>query len=561
MTQVTLLRQHRTWIALPRSAWLVGVMVLAIGVDLAFQRLTHDVAPGLFLLPAVILVAFAGGPTAGFFAAAASVAFAAIDLSEAGPLWQPPYERTIRLLVLCVTAPTTALVVGLLRRRVQVLTAEYLHRRVQTERERADARADADSRQFASERNALVGERDSLVLTDRQNQQRLADLIAAVPGVVWEAVVDGAGGLRITFISHYVQDLLGHDVGAWTASPDLWWSAIHADDRGRVRRWLEAACAAGTTAADNAAPMEFRWVARDGAEVWVETRLAAVPGPSADGRCVALRGVTSDITARKRLEAAVRDRAAELAVVAGRLRESNAELDQFAYVTSHDLKAPLRGIANLSNWIEEDLGERMTPEAHGQFDLLRGRVGRMERLIDGLLQYSRVGRTEAVVEWVNVGQLMAEVIDWVGPPPGIRVEVGPGMPTFNADRLHLEQVLANLVGNAVKHHGGGDGWVRVTCEAIRSAGAPVPEWYEFAVADNGPGIEARYHERIFGVFQTLQRRDKVEGTGIGLALVRKVVSGKGGTVRVESAPGHGATFRFTWPRVDPAQRSAQEASS
>ena len=253
------------------------------------------------------------------------------------------------------------------------------------------------------------------------------------------------------------------------------------------------------------------------------------------------------------MEHALRERATELAAVAGRLRESNDELDQFAYVTSHDLKAPLRGISNLSNWIEEDLGpDRLTPEARGQFDLLRGRVQRMERLIDGLLQYSRVGRTEVTVEWVDVGQLMAEVVDWVGPPPGVRVIVGPDMPSFNADRLRLGQVLANLVGNAVKH-GSPRGTVRVTCEPAAGGDA-----YAFAVADDGPGIDARYHERIFGVFQTLNRRDQVEGTGIGLALVRKVVTAKGGTVGVESAPGQGATFRFTWPRVDPDAAPSQQ---
>jgi signal transduction histidine kinase len=520
-------------------------------MDWAFQWVTHDVAPGLFLLPAVILAAAAGGPPAGLAAAAVSVLFAICVLSRAGPLWHPPFDRTARLVVLCVSAPTAAVLVGLLRRRVQALTAE----RLRAERDRADAH----SRAVEAERRALVLERDALARTDRQNQQRLANLIEAVPGVVWEATVGDGGDVRVTFISRFVEQLLGYPLAQWTDSAELWASALHPDDRDRVNGWVADARDHGATSAFEGPPIEFRWVARDGTEVWVESRASAVPGPPGAGHRAELRGVTSDIRARHRLEAALRDRAAELASVARRLSESNDELDQFAYVTSHDLKAPLRGISNLTTWIEEDLGpDRLTAHAHGQFDLLRARVQRMERLIDGLLQYSRVGRTAPTIEWVDVGQLVGEVIDWVGAPPGIRVTVAPGMPAFNADRLRLGQVLANLIGNAVKHHGNrNQGWIRVTCTPVPSrAGAAggvgdVPDQFEFAVADDGPGIDPRYHERIFGVFQTLERRDKVEGTGIGLALVRKVVTAKGGTVRVESTVGGGATFRFTWPRVDP----------
>ena len=148
------------------------------------------------------------------------------------------------------------------------------------------------------------------------------------------------------------------------------------------------------------------------------------------------------------------------------------------------------------------------------------------------------------------------MVDWVGPPPAIRVTIGPDMPSFNCDRLRFGQVLANLVGNAVKHHGDTAGWVRVTCEP--AAGAV--DGFRFTVADDGPGIAPQYHEKIFGVFQTLQPRDRVEGTGIGLALVRKVVSAKGGTITVDSAVGRGAAFSFTWPRVDPGAHRPAAAS-
>ena len=226
------------------------------------------------------------------------------------------------------------------------------------------------------------------------------------------------------------------------------------------------------------------------------------------------------------------------------LKRSNEELDQFAYVTSHDLKAPLRGIYNLATWIEEDLGDRCTRQTHEQIRRLHGRVERMESLINGLLEYSHVGKITGKLERVDVGLLLEQVIDWVGPPNGVEIEIGPGMPIFVADRLRLHQVFTNLIGNAVKHLGRPTGQVQIH---VRDEGG----FYRFSVTDNGQGIDARYHDRIFGIFQTLLPRDRLEGTGIGLSLVKKVVESKGGLVTVESQAGHGSTFSFTWPQ-DPS---------
>jgi signal transduction histidine kinase len=258
-----------------------------------------------------------------------------------------------------------------------------------------------------------------------------------------------------------------------------------------------------------------------------------------------------NITQRTEHEEAIRRHAEEMTRLAEELKRSNDELDQFAYVTSHDLKAPLRGIANLSRWIEEDMGERFTPEAHQQMNLLRGRVHRMEALIDGLLAYSRIGRAATKTEPVDVRRLLREVVDLIAPPSGFVVEVGQNMPMLRGSRLALQQVFMNLIGNAIKHHGGPSGHIAVT---VVDAGQG---FYEFRVSDDGQGIDPKYHERIFAIFQTLEARDKVEGTGIGLALVKKTVERAGGRVRVESAgPGRGATFAFTWPKV-PSQPAAE----
>ncbi|HEX7240815.1 MAG TPA: ATP-binding protein [Longimicrobiaceae bacterium] len=254
--------------------------------------------------------------------------------------------------------------------------------------------------------------------------------------------------------------------------------------------------------------------------------------------------VTEQVRARREVER----RAEELGRLARALEASNRELDQFAYVASHDLKAPLRGIGNLSQWIEEDLGEGVTPEVREHLELLRGRVARMEGLIDGILQYSRAGRVREKPEETDVGDLLRETVELLALPAGFEVAVGEGMPVLLTERLPLQQVFMNLLGNAAKYAGRPDGRAEVSA---REAGEG---FWEFAVRDNGPGIAPEYHDRIFGIFQTLQARDKVEGTGIGLSLVKKIVESRGGRVWVESAEGAGSAFRFTWPR-EPREES------
>ncbi len=259
-----------------------------------------------------------------------------------------------------------------------------------------------------------------------------------------------------------------------------------------------------------------------------------------------------NITERKLAEIALARYALEMAQATKELERANAELNQFAYVTSHDLKAPLRGIANLSRWIEEDLGDKIEDETRQHLELMRGRVNRMEAMIEGILQYSRVGRETARLEPVDVGQLLDEIADLLAPPPNIQVCIVPPMPTLTCERVRLQQVLMNLVGNAIKYHHLDGGRVTVSCRLLSSEENADAAFYEFTVVDDGPGIAPSYHDKIFQIFQTLQARDKVESTGIGLSLVRKIVEAQGGRVSVESEEGRGAAFRFTWPQSPPA---------
>lgn len=248
-----------------------------------------------------------------------------------------------------------------------------------------------------------------------------------------------------------------------------------------------------------------------------------------------------NITERKRREEDLLTANILLTETMALLEHRNQELDQFAYVASHDLKAPLRAIANLATWIEEDIGALLPPENKDQFDLLKSRVSRMEGLINGLLAYSRVGRISPHSEQVDVQKMLTGIVGSLLPKDEFTVEIGPNMPTIRTQKILLSQVFLNLISNAIDHHNRSDGHIEVSVQSLKDA-------YEFTISDDGPGIEADYHDKIFAIFQTLKARDDFESTGIGLSIVRKILTEVGGSISIESALGEGTTFRFTWPK-------------
>ncbi len=264
-----------------------------------------------------------------------------------------------------------------------------------------------------------------------------------------------------------------------------------------------------------------------------------------NGKMVIIRDITEQTQAREKLEANLQELSRLSLLLANTnqaLTGRNQELDSFAYIASHDLKAPLRGIINLSQWLEEDIQNDLTPENQHQFELLRKRVYRMEALIDGLLEYSRVGRMQTASEKVDVSKLLAEIIDSLNPPPTFKIEIAEQMPVFMTKKLLLRQVFANLLSNAIKHHPRNDGHIKILVEDKQ-------ELYKFIVSDDGAGIDPKNRDKIFTIFQTLQSRDKKENTGVGLSIVKKIVESEGGKINLDSDLGKGATFDFTWLKL------------
>ncbi len=250
------------------------------------------------------------------------------------------------------------------------------------------------------------------------------------------------------------------------------------------------------------------------------------------------------------LEQMVKERTEKQTELIEKVDNINKELKDFASIVSHDLKAPLRGIKSLATWILDDCSDKLGEQANEQMNLMLGRVEKMYNLIEGVLQYSRAGRTEESIAQINLNDFIPETIDMIVPPENISIKIEDKMPVIECSETHIMQLFQNLLSNAIKYMDKPKGQIKVGC--VEQDG-----FWKFSIADNGPGIEEKHFEKIFNMFQVLSVSEDVEGTGVGLTVAKKIVELYGGNIWVESKIGKGSTFFFTLPKQEAGVNNAK----
>jgi signal transduction histidine kinase len=252
------------------------------------------------------------------------------------------------------------------------------------------------------------------------------------------------------------------------------------------------------------------------------------PHCAASGEVIGILSLAIDTTARQAIQL--------------ELSRSNQDLEQFAYVASHDLKAPLRAIEILVDWLREDLADYSGGDVQENLGLLKGRTARLHRLLDDLLAYSRAGRKPGEIAKINSRLLAEDLFALLAPPATMTLTADSSLPVLHAHHAPLEQVLRNLLNNAIKHHPTGRGSIKVYAQEKADE-------VLFAVEDDGAGIPTEFSEKIFQMFQTLKPRDEIEGSGMGLAIVKRIVEWQGGKIWFHGGPGsRGTVFKFTWKK-------------
>jgi PAS domain S-box-containing protein len=376
-------------------------------------------------------------------------------------------------------------------------------------------------------------------------EARYRTLVEQMPVVTFLAALNG--GVNELYVSPQIESLLGFTQKEWLENPVLWYRQLHPEDQERWHHEFARTCAAGERFRS-----EYRFLARDGRVVWVHGEAQMVRDEA--GQPLFLQGIAYDITEKKQaeevlrrlnveLERRVQERTAELKQANAELARSNAELEQFAYIASHDLQEPLRMVSSFTQLLAENYRGKLDAAADDFIGYAVDGAVRMKQLINDLLTYSRVGRTgdgwtptDCATVFANARANLRKAIEECA----AEVTADP-LPTVRAERSQLLQVFQNLCGNAIKFRKHNEPpRVHVTA---RRQGA---KWL-FSVRDNGIGIDPQYAERIFLVFQRLHNREKYPGTGIGLAICKKVVERHGGHIWMESQPGQGSTFFFTLP--------------
>jgi PAS domain S-box-containing protein len=463
-------------------------------------------------------------------------------LMELVTTYYPAYwlSGLVKAFTAAVSVATAAVLVPITPRALALRGPEELQREVDRRKEAEEKlqRANVGLKRDVQERTAeLVGLSAALRLSEAQLRQ-MAD---AMPQIVWVTRPDGYPDhfnrrwYEFTGLSE--ADSLG----------DKWVTPLHEDDRERARRRWEHSVHSGEPY-----EIEYRLRGDDGAYRWFLAR--GLPFRDEKGQVVRWFGTCTDIDDKKRaeegLEQRVRERTAELAALNEALVRSNKNLEEFAYVASHDLQEPLRKIQSFGERLTTRCGSQLDDQGRECIDRMNSSASRMQRLINDLLMFSRVTTSTQPLGHVDLNKVAHDALSDLENrlhETGGQVHLGP-LPTVRADVTQMRQLLQNLIGNALKFHRAGvPPEVHVmsrSLPALKESNCPV---CEIEVRDNGIGFDPAYADRIFQVFQRLHGRGQYEGTGVGLAICRKIVERHGGSISASGVPGQGATFTVTLP--------------
>jgi PAS domain S-box-containing protein len=360
----------------------------------------------------------------------------------------------------------------------------------------------------------------------RMAEARYRTLIELLPAITFMATFDE--GLNDVYVSPQIETLLGYTQNEWLEEPILWYQRLHVDDR---ERWNHEF--ARTVASGEPLRSAYRVIARDGRVVWLQTEVKIARDEG--NRPTFIHGLAMDITATKDAEQRIRE-------YAEKLEATNKELEKFAYVASHDLQAPLRSMLSYSQILSSEYGDKLDDEARDHLRRIGAAGKRMKELIHALLEFSKVGRDALPMQPLDFSAALQEAtgnLDATIRESGAAVTHDP-LPTAPAVGPYMVALFQNLIGNAIKFRGTEPPRVHISAERTSSG-------WEFSLRDNGIGIDPEYRERIFEVFQRLHTQSQIPGTGIGLAVCKKIVELHKGRIWVESEPNRGSTFKFSLP--------------